>query len=69
MLSVKAVLVLVAVTLLVLFQQSYANSHRYSCEQPVGLLGTADYFFRHPEALVKLFGLFLRWMFKAVFRV
>jgi hypothetical protein len=38
----------------VAFQQSYARSHQSGIEQPVGLLGFAEYFFRHPETFLGL---------------
>lgn len=38
----------------VFIQQTYARTHQYSIEQPVGILGLAEYFFRHPEIFVGL---------------
>ncbi|GEM_PF-1964254 len=32
-------------------QQIYARTHEYGVEQPIGLRGTADWLYRHPEAL------------------
>ena len=46
------VLALIALVALVVFQQSYARSHQYGIEQPVGLIGVAEYLFRHPEKLL-----------------
>jgi hypothetical protein len=37
-----------AIISLVVFQQSYAKSHTYGIEQPVGWFGIAEYWFRHP---------------------
>ena len=39
---------------LILVQQWYARTHNYGIEQPVGLFGLAEYFFRHPEKLICL---------------
>lgn len=39
---------------IVAIQQSYARSHQGAIEQPVGLLGVAEYYFRHPEVFVGL---------------
>lgn len=38
----------------VFFQQSYARTHQYGIEQPVGLLGIGEHYFRHPESFVGL---------------
>lgn len=39
---------------IVFVQQSYARTHQYSIEQPVGIFGMAEYYFRHPEIFVGL---------------
>ena len=46
------ILTLITLGALVAFQQSYARSHEYGIEQPVGLLGVAEMLFRHPEKLL-----------------
>lgn len=69
MVSASVVFALIAVTVLVVIQQVYSNWRSPRNEQPVGFLGTADYLFRHPEVLLQLFGLFLCWMFKSIFRI
>jgi hypothetical protein len=46
------IVVIIVFGALVAFQQSYAKSHTYGIEQPIGLLGFADYYFRHPEKLL-----------------
>ncbi len=51
---VKRFYVVIALAVLVLFQQSYARSQECGVEQPVGLLGIAETYFRHPEHLVGL---------------
>jgi len=50
----KGLLLVVGLVALVVFQQSYAQSHEYGVEQPVGYLGMAEYLFRHPEKLLGL---------------
>lgn len=47
-----AILVILGASLLILVQQSYAKAHDIGVEQPVGYLGIAEYFFRHPERLI-----------------
>jgi len=37
---------------LVIFQQHYARTHQYGIEQPVTPMLVAEYYFRHPEALL-----------------
>lgn len=49
---VKRFYVAFSLALLVLFQQCYARSQECGIEQPIGLLGIAEMYFRHPEALV-----------------
>lgn len=46
-----AVWLVIACVALVAFQQYYARTHKPPIEQPVGYLGLAEYFFRHPERL------------------
>ncbi|HEY9676566.1 MAG TPA: hypothetical protein V6C76_01090 [Drouetiella sp.] len=46
--------VAVFVLVFVFFQQSYARARESAIEQPVGLVGFAEMFFRHPEGLVGL---------------
>lgn len=36
-------------------QQWYARTHNYSVEQPIGISGIAEYYFRHPEKLISHF--------------
>lgn len=38
----------------VFIQQTYARTHQSSIEQPIGLVGFAEYFFRHPETFFGL---------------
>lgn len=37
------------VSCVIFIQQSYARSHQGAIEQPVGLPGIAEFYFRHPE--------------------
>jgi hypothetical protein len=53
--AIKQFLVAILLTSsIVVVQQSYAQSHQGAIEQPVGLVGLADYYFRHPEVFVGL---------------
>lgn len=52
-LIVKRFYVALALSVLVLFQQTYARSQECGIEQPVGL-GIFEFWFRHPETLVGL---------------
>jgi hypothetical protein len=52
--AVRLIAVIIAFGALVAFQQSYARSHNYGIEQPVGYFGIAEYFFRHPEKMLGL---------------
>lgn len=42
------IVAIMALVALIAFQQSYAKSHNYGIEQPVGWFGIAEYYFRHP---------------------
>jgi len=45
---------LICLAALIIFQQHYARTHHYSCEQPVTPFLMAEYYFRHPEKLLGL---------------
>ncbi|MBP9090193.1 hypothetical protein KBI23_04130 [bacterium] len=46
--ALVVIIAIVALVSLIAFQQSYAKSHNYGIEQPVGWFGIAEYYFRHP---------------------
>lgn len=48
----KLLVIVVGFALLVVFQRDYVKHHTPPIEQPIGFLGIAEYYFRHPQRMI-----------------